>query len=267
MKNLWVPISGAIAQQRNVETIANNIANVNTPGFKKDKIIFKEYLTSHEKGIQDIDLPNKEWSPADFYRSYGEESAQVKIDGSYTNHEQGQLVPTKNPFDLAINGPGLFEVLTPGGIKFTRRGTFTLSATGNLVNNRGDFLLFGSTDPNATADSRKISLKQLPTSVNNKGEIFQDNKVLGKISLTEFKDLNALRREGNSYFVNSIKDNTISSGNKSFILQGFIEQSNVNAVSEISELIKAHRHFESIQKVIKAYDQMSGRGVNEIAKF
>ena len=89
-------MSGAIAQQRNVETIANNVANAQTPGFKKDQLAFKEYLSAFEKGVHDIDLPNKEWSPEDFYHSYGAEQGHVRVDGSYTMHSQGQLTPTGN---------------------------------------------------------------------------------------------------------------------------------------------------------------------------
>ena len=84
MKELWVPLSGALAQQKRVETIANNVANANTPAFKRDQAVFKEHLTAYEKGT-DIDLPNKEWAPEDFYRSYGAEKANVKVDGTYTN--------------------------------------------------------------------------------------------------------------------------------------------------------------------------------------
>ena len=94
MRELWVPLSGAIAQQRQVETIANNVANANTPGFKKEQVVFKEYLAALEKPDAQIDLPQKEWKPEDFYRSYNSEDAFVKVDGTYTLHEQGQLAPT-----------------------------------------------------------------------------------------------------------------------------------------------------------------------------
>ena len=91
MKNIWVPLSGEIAQQRKVETIANNIANANTPGFKKDRLTFKEHLTALDKGLEDIDIPREDWSPEDFYKSQGAQNSHVKVDGSYTVHEQGRL--------------------------------------------------------------------------------------------------------------------------------------------------------------------------------
>lgn len=281
MKDLWVPISGAIAQQRKVETIANNIANANTPGFKKDQLAFKEYLTTVEKGYRDIDLPNKEWAPADFYRSYGSQNAQVKVDGSYTSHQQGTLQPTNNPLDLGIHGKGFFEVLTPNGVRYTRKGTFSISNNGQLVTSDGFPVLTKLDIPESALnkefsgektklpgpDERIINLGQGKISFNLEGEIYQDGNKLGQLSVVEFKDLHALKKEGNSFFINTDLQNIKLSDSKTAVHQGFVEGSNVNAITEMSNLIKAHRHFESIQKVIKAYDNITGRGVNEIAKF
>ena len=280
MKDLWVPISGAIAQQRNVETIANNVANANTPGFKKDQTVFKEYLSAYEKGT-DIDLPNKEWAPEDFYRSYGAEKAQVKVDGSYTNFQQGQLTPTNNPLDVAINGPAFFEVMTSNGIRYTRKGNLTVNNNGQLVTDRGDLILkkielpeTGSGDDLAGAiqqipkpEERGISLPQGRVSINREGELFVNNQKVADLSVVEFKDPHSLRKEGNSYFINSDSKNIKTDLVKSTVNQGFMEQSNVNAVEEMSNLIKAHRQFESIQRVIKAYDNVAGKASNEIARF
>jgi flagellar hook protein FlgE len=146
LKNIWVPLSGAIAQQRNVETIANNVANANTPGFKKDQLVFREQLTALTSGPSDIDIPRKEFSPKDFYHSEGNENSFVKIDGSFTDFEQGQLTPTGSPFDVAINGKGFFEVLTPQGVRYTRRGSFSFSREGELVTQNG-FKVLSAIDP------------------------------------------------------------------------------------------------------------------------
>ena len=140
MKDIWVPVSGALAQQKKVETIANNVANVNTPGYKRDKMIFKEYLTAYEKG-DDINLPQKEWAPGDFYHTHGAENSKVKIDGTYTDFTTGQLRPTGNPFDFALKGKGFFEVLTKNGVRYTRTGRFSLSPEGRLVTDKGDPVL------------------------------------------------------------------------------------------------------------------------------
>ena len=278
MKNIWVPLSGAIAQQRNVEVIANNVANANTPGFKQDQLVFKEYLTALQKGTGEIDIPKDKWEPSDFYRTYDSENAYVKVDGSYTNHKQGQLIRTENPFDLAIRGPGFFEVLTPNGIRYTRAGAFSLSNDGFLVNSLNHPVL-GRIDlkqeeegqeagPPPQPSDRKILLRPGKLSINFQGEVFVDNSKVGEISVTEFKDVFALRKEGHSLFINrDIKNIMPNDSKKSTVNQGFIEGSNVNAVQAMSDLIKANRQFETIQRAMKAYDDITGKGINEIAKF
>lgn len=268
MKNLWVAVSGAVAQQRNVETIANNVANANTPGFKKDVLAFKEHLTVLEKGHDEIDLPHKEWKPADFYRSYGAENAHVKVDGSYTIFEQGQLVPTNNPLDMALNGKGFFEVETPNGVRFTRTGNFTINNNGELVTHNGNHVLKESeTGQDIAPSERYIKFDSGKISINIQGDIFQGNNIISKLSIVEFKDIHALKKEGNSMYINNDLKNIKTQNIKTAVHQSFIEQSNVNTVEEMANLIKANRQFETIQKVIKAYDNMAGKAVNEIAKF
>lgn len=278
MKNIWVPLSGAIAQQKTIDTIANNVANANTPGFKKDRLIFKEYLTSLDKGNDAPPLPNKEWSPSDFYHSYGAENSYVKVDGSYTDHNQGQLNPTGNPLDLSINGRGFFEILTPNGIRFTRKGTFTLNKSNELVTDLGHRVLskinvpttpeeIENSPPLPKPSERVIKIPEGRFVVSNKGEIFVSGKRINDLSIIEFNDLGALKKEGNSYYINSADKNILPTSEKSFVSQGFIEESNVNAVEEMAHLIKANRQFESIQRAMKAYDHIAGKGVNEISRF
>lgn len=275
-----MPLSGAIAQQKNVETIANNVANVNTPGFKKEQIVFKEYLAAVEgKGAseQGIDLPQKDWKPEDFYRSYNAEDSFVKVDGSYTLHEQGQLTPTGNAFDNAISGPGFFEVLTPNGVRYSRKGSFSISNEGKLVTDQGFLVLSKDAPPVAGADgklnlstppeSRAITIGGSKFSISLDGEVYSGDNKVGNIALTEFNDVHALKKEGNSLFINPDQQNIKIGDSKTAVHQGFIEQSNVNAVSEMSNLINANRTFESIQRVIKTYDNMSAKSVNEISKF
>lgn len=277
MRELWVPLSGAIAQQRNVETIANNVANANTPGFKKEQVVFKEYLAALQKGDAQVDLPQKEWKPEDFYRSYNAEDAFVKVDGAYTLHEQGQLAPTGNAFDNALNGPGFFEVLTPNGVRFTRKGNLSINNEGKLVTDQGFLLLSKSPPPAANAEgqiilttppeSRAITVGNNKFSISLDGEVFSGANKAADLSLVEFTDVHALKKEGNSLFINPDQKNMKIGELKTSVHQGFVEQSNVNAVSEMSSLINANRNFESIQRVIKTYDTMSGKAVNEISKF
>ena len=280
MKNIWVPLSGQVAQQRKVETIANNVANANTVGFKKDQLVFKEHLTALTKGLDDIDIPRKEFSPADFYHTQGAENAMVAVDGSFTIFEQGQLTPTHNPLDVGLQGDGFIEVLTPTGVRFTRKGNFSLNKDGELVTDQGFRVLSAL---NATEEtlrnpasagsipSPEERILKVPTNtkltIANDGEILTRDGAIGKISVVEFADKHALRKEGNSLYITPDESNIVRNGVKTTVNQGFLEGSNVNAIEEMSELIKAHRHFESIQKAISAYDSISGKAANDIAKF
>jgi flagellar basal-body rod protein FlgG len=280
MKNIWVPLSGQVAQQQKVETIANNVANANTVGFKKDQLVFKEHLTALTKGVEDIDIPRNEFSPADFYHTQGAENAMVAVDGSFTVFEQGTMIPTSNPLDLALKGEGFIEVLTPTGVRFTRKGNLSLSREGELVNDQGFKVLSAL---NATEESLRDPasvgsfpspeerIVRVPTNTKltftNEGEILTRDGAVGKISVVEFKDMHALRKEGNSLFITPDEANIVRNNIKTTVNQGFLEGSNVNAIEEMSELIKAHRHFESIQKAINAYDQISGKAANDIGKF
>ena len=282
MKNIWVPLSGQVAQQRKVETIANNVANANTVGFKKDQLVFKEHLAAYSQGADDIHIPRKEFSPADFYHTQGAENAMVTVDGSYTIHEQGQFIPTNNPLDIAIKGDGFIEVLSPTGVRFTRKGNLSLNREGELVTDQG-FKVLSALNVNITAESLRepAAIGALPkpeervfkVPTNSKITFSQDGEVLtrdgslGKISIVEFSDKHALKKEGNSLFITPDEANILRTDIKSTVNQGFLEGSNVNAIEEMSELIKAHRHFESIQKAINAYDSISGKAANDIGKF
>lgn len=267
MKNIWVPLSGQIAQQRKVETIANNVANANTVGFKKDQLVFKEHLTALTKGVEDIHIPRNEFSPEDFYHTQGAENAMVAVDASFTVFEQGQLMPTNNPLDLALQGEGFFEVLTPTGVRFTRRGNFNLNSEGEIVTDQG-FKLLSKNNIDASPEERVIKVpNNLPITISNTGEIFTREGIVDQLSVVEFHDKHALRKEGSSLFITPEQNNIVRNELSTSVRQGFLEGSNVNAIEEMSELVKAHRHFESIQKAINTYDQISGKAANEIGKF
>ena len=280
MKNIWVPLSGQVAQQRKVETIANNVANANTVGFKKDQLVFKEHLTALTQGVEDIDIPRKEFSPADFYHTQGVENAMVAVDGSFTIFEQGQLTPTNNPLDVGLQGDGFLEVLTPTGVRFTRKGNLSLSREGELVTDQGFKVLSSLNVSNealrgpAAADSfpkPEDRILRVPTNakltINQDGEVLTRDGVVAKLSVVEFQDKHALRKEGNSVYITPDETNILRTNIKTTVNQGFLEGSNVNAIEEMSELIKAHRHFESIQKAINTYDSISGKAANDIGKF
>lgn len=182
------------------------------------------------------------------------------------------MTPTNNPLDFALTGKGFFEVLTPNGIRYTRNGSFTLGKNGELLTAQGFKLLGkqltsegGEALPDTSIEARVIKVpKTSRISVANNGEIYSKEGKVADISVVEFNDLHSLRKQGQSLFINNSADNIKRDEIKTLVRQNFIEGSNVNAIQEMSELIKAHRHFENIQKAINTYDQISGSIANDL---
>lgn len=134
---IWPSVSGADAQITAVETISNNLANVDTPGFKKDEPVFREYLSVLERDQLGAALPRKPVQDKDFYRLDGRDQSFVITDGTYTHFRQGHLRVTRQPTDVALDGPGFFEVSTPAGVRYTKQGSFKLTKEGRLVTAQG----------------------------------------------------------------------------------------------------------------------------------
>lgn len=270
LKGIWAPLSGQIAQQQKVDTIANNIANANTAGFKKDDLVFREYLDAIEKPNLDIDIPRKDFSPAEMYKQEGAQRSGVEIAGSFSDFTQGPLQETKNPLDLALQGPGFFEILTPQGVRLTRKGIFTLNQQGELVN-ENNFKLLKQGSGDEAPETRVINRVPANTrlAINNSGEIYASGTSLGQISVVIPSNKEFLRKEGSSLFYvpESLPNSILRENNHTLVQQGFIEGSNVNSVQEMSELIKAHRQFDQLQRAIQSYDSLNNKAINDLMKF
>ncbi len=267
-KGIFTAVSGAMAQSAKLDTIANNLANVNTPGFKRDQQVFKEYLTAYEKEPATITVPRVPASIESFYDAQGGDKSYVDVAGTYTNFEQGSLRVTGNKFDLAIEGDGLFEVATPQGIRYTRAGDFTVNNEGTLVTKQG-FPVLKDGGEGAPAEGRmiKFDLNQSDVSISPEGLIKSGNQDLGRLALTKFGNKDVLRKVGSNMYM--LKENLEPQREpaNAKISQGMLEGSNVNIVREMTDMIQATRVFESTQKAISAYDQMNGKAVNEIPKL
>jgi flagellar basal-body rod protein FlgG len=251
-----------------MDTISNNIANASTPGFKKDKQIFKEYLTSYEKQPQVIEAPKIPASIDSFYPINGGDKAYVDVNGTSTDFQQGALKLSGNPLDLGIEGDAFFEVLTPAGQRFTRNGHFTVNADGIIVNKQGYPLLlqgFAGQPPG----ERYIQLtNQKNFTVTAQGDVFVDGANQGRLSLLTATEKDALHKQGNSLFtVRENYANQMVNASNFKVHQGAFEQSNVNIVKEMTEMINATRVFESTQKAIQAYDQMNQKLTNDVPRF
>lgn len=263
-KGIFSAVSGAMAQSSRLDTIANNLANVNTTGFKKDRQVFSEYLTSFEKQNDVIQVPRVPASIESFYDMQGGDTAYVNPAGTYTNFEQGALRSTGSPLDVAIEGKGFFEVSAPQGLRFTRSGSFQIDAAGRLVTKEGfPVLREGQGGP----AQRIIQTSSRNLTISKGGEIFDGGNNIGKLAVSTFAVDDDLQKVGGSLY--GLKGNAVSGpvpAPEAKLAQGFLEGSNVNVVEEMTDMITANRVFEAAQQAIKATDQMDDKLINTVGK-
>jgi flagellar basal-body rod protein FlgG len=253
MRALSIAATGMLAQQTNVEVIANNLANMNTTGFKEQRAEFEDLL------YQNVELQGTQSSDTGTIVPSGIQlGAGVRTAAVYRINRQGDLQTTSNPYDVAINGPGYFRIQMPDGTDaYTRAGNFALSPEGQLVNQQGYVVQPGIAIP-ATATA---------VSINAQGQVQATlpgqtaPQTVGQLELTRFPNDAGLKAEGNNLFTETASSGSPQSGvpgstGYGTIQQGFLETSNVNAVAEITSLITAQRAYEMNSKVITAADEM-----------
>ncbi len=254
-----------MAQSLKLDTIANNIANVNTTGFKRDQQTFNEYLTALEKDPQVIQVPRVPASIESFYDMNGGDKSFVNAAGTYTNFEQGSLKSTGNKLDVAIDGEGFFEVSTPQGVQLTRAGNFSINGDGQLVTKDGSAVLLEGADSQG-ADQRVARFSgQGQPYISDGGEVFDGDRKLGKLSLVKVNNPDSLQKMGGNNFAFKLNaaPNLVKL-EQTQLKQGFLETSNVNIVNEMTDMISAQRVFEGTQKAIQAYDAMADKLINKV---
>lgn len=271
-KPLWPAVSGAMARDQQIEVISNNLANVNTNGFKRDDISFKEYLSKNEKMIvEGEEIPRSPIKDKDLYPLDGRDQSFVIVNGTQTKFSTGGFKVTDNPLDVALNGPGFFEISTPNGIRYTRAGSFKLSAEGKIVTTDGyPVLSKGGEGESADPAGREIGISDRNGAlhINDSGEVYMGDEKISQLSIVEFGDMNFIRKVGSANFEN--KDavrNPPQEPINTVAKQGMVETSNVNPVQEISNLIRANRMFEQDLKAMKTVNDMLSKEVNDIGKM
>ncbi len=259
MRALNTAATGMLAQQLNVEVISNNIANMNTTGFKRQRAEFQDLL------YQSIERQGASSSDAGTIVPTGVQvGLGVKAGSVYRITEQGNLTQTGNQFDLAIAGDGYFRIQLPSGDDaYTRAGNFALGPDGQLLTEDGYVVSPGITVPQDAIDI--IISQQGQVQVLTPGQTAP--QVVGQLELSTFFNQAGLDPQGDNLFLESAASgpaNTGTPGATGFgrISQGFIEASNVNAVQEITALIQAQRAYEMNSKVITAADEMLSTSAN-----
>ena len=247
IRSLWVAASGMSGQEFNISVISNNLANVNTTGFKKGRAEFQDLL------YQTVQRGSAPQSPVGIQLGHG-----VKISGTQKIFTQGDLHPTDGPLDLVIEGDGFFQVLrSDGSIAYTRDGSFKRSADGLIVTTQGYLL-----EPDIYIDENATDLAITPD-----GRVFArmvgvvEPVELGQIELAKFINPAGLESIGGNLFIQTAASGDPILGEPGMdglgtIAQGFLEMSNVKVVEEMVNMIVAQRAYEINSKAIQTSDEM-----------
>jgi flagellar basal-body rod protein FlgG len=253
MRSLSIAATGMLAQQLNVEVISNNIANLNTTAYKSQRAEFQDLLYQNERNVGANSSDTGTLVPVGVQIGTGVKAAAV-----YRVSTQGNLISTNNALDLAIQGRGFFQITMPdGSTSYTRAGSFQLSSTGEIVTADGYIVQPAITLPQNTTNLTVNSVGQVLAQVS--GQIQPQN--VGQLTLANFPNEAGLSAQGNNLLTETPASGAPVIGNPGStafgqIQQGFLETSNVNVVSEITNLITAQRAYEMNSKVISTSDQM-----------
>lgn len=232
-KSIYVALSGAVLHEKRMEILTDSIANVNTPGYKKQKAVFEEAL-AEGTGLRTFAM----------------------LDDVVTDMSQGVAERTGRKLDAALNGNGFFVLNTPEGPRYTRDGSFTISTNGILMSKDG-YPVMGN---NGT-----IKLTSADVAMDAEGNIKDGDAVAGKLKVVTFDDTRSLVRIG-SLFAAPAGMVEKQAGPLTQVEQGVIEMSNVSAVKAMTSMIEAMRSYESHTKMIQTIDDMTKKAIEEVGR-
>lgn len=251
IRGIYTAAMGMLAEESRVNNISNNLANVDTAGYKKDGLAFSTYLkkeifrTQSENHKQDM-LP------------IGKMESGVVLDESMPYFSQGTIEMTDSEYDFAITGDGFFTVETADGRTYhTRNGQWHRDNDDFLVDSVGNYILSDA--------GEKIQIEG-DFMVDQDGSIYENGVLTGRIDLVNFSNPEGLRKVGNNYYAQTVFSGEAKEDFATTIIQGGYEKANVNAVQEMVNLINAQRHFEIAQRVITTEDQLLDAAVNRVGK-
>ena len=256
VRGLYTAYTGMANEQKRLDIIANNLANAATVGYKEENVT--------NQAFDDV-LVSKVRDSSEAYndRPIGRMSLGVKLGEAYTNYSQGSLRQTGQTYDLALEGKGFFALSVMdkdqnADIKYTRNGSFTLNRDGYIVDSEGKRLMGESGEIMIPADGADVVIGE-------SGAIYVDGNYMDTILVTDFEDYNYLIKTNDTMF-ELVEGATIIPSTAN-IRQGFTEQSNVNVVSEMVEMIAITRAYEANQKVIQSIDQTLDLAANSVGKI
>jgi flagellar basal-body rod protein FlgF len=226
----YAACTGLLARAESLETIANNLANVSTAGFRGSRNIFSSLLNANENSP--LSVVNQDANDYNVLSS-------TQLDTT-----QGPLLKTGNDLDFAIQGPGYFAVQTAEGTEYTRGGTFRVSPRGQLITSAGDPVLGENGSP--------ITILGAPVSVSPDGTISVNGAISGRLKLVEFAPTVQIQSAGGTYF--TAPADAATPAKNSQVSQGMVESSNVNPITTVIELISAQRDVETMRHVLTLFN-------------
>jgi flagellar basal-body rod protein FlgF len=235
MESPWViSISYQAALRRQMDAVAHNMANMNTPGYKAERMLFSEFLVRPQKN-----------APMSF----------VQDKGMMRDLRDGPLTNTGNPLDLALTGDGYFVIGTDNGERYTRSGRFQLDADGQITNQLGQRVLSAAGQPIAVPPgTTNISIAP-------DGTVSAGTEVIGTIGIASFDNPRAMKREANNLYA---AEGAPRAAEGTRVMQGMLEESNVNAIQEMTNMIEIHRAYTSNQRLLQDEHERIRRAIGQI---
>jgi flagellar basal-body rod protein FlgG len=257
MINGYYDATGAMVTQFNrLNVISNNLANVNTAGYKQDNIIIGDFERLFSEKRDNLPLDNNTKQSAKFLnRNLNKVPIVVE---EYTDFKLGDMQKTSNPLDVALSGKNrFFSVNTPDGEKLTRAGNFNLDSNGYLVTKDGYQVLDEKNKPIQLAPS-------YPVTIDKNGNVYQNNEHVATFKILKADNLNKLTKVGDNLYSFNPNDVTFDPNNST--MQGFLEKSNVNPIRQMTDLIETNRLVEQYQKVMTTYmDDLNRDAIEKLA--
>jgi flagellar basal-body rod protein FlgF len=258
-ESIFIAASAGIKQARKMEMIAQNLANVNNTGYKKDALVFKEMMPPFPPDTGFNAAKNALLTPDKSNKNV----SYVGITDYYTDFSTGGMKKTGGVLDLALDGEGFFKVQTPDGPRYTRNGNFRLNTAKQLVNQNGNQVLDRNDAPVVVDAPGEISIDgEGSVSVGNG----LANTTITNIKLVNFENKKFFEKIGDGLYRHTGLPEDELEANDTKTIQGFLENSNVTAVEEMTEMVGTLRIFESYQKIIQSIDSMNDQSVNTIGR-
>ncbi|HEY2069364.1 MAG TPA: flagellar basal-body rod protein FlgF [Rhizomicrobium sp.] len=238
---LLVSLSHQLAAYRSMDVIADNLANADTPAFKRETPTFQEYVQQVQPGEGDT--------------GGAQTISFVKDAGNVRDLSQGHATTTNAPLDLAVNGKGYFTVSTANGMRYTRNGHFTMDAAGRVVTQAGDPLQGDGGDITVAPEDGDIHIAEDGTVSGLKGQI-------GKVKLVNFDDESAMTKQGSSLYATSQDPKDVEAPS---IHQGMLESSNVQPVLEISHMIEVMRAYQATSNLTQSQEDLMRNAIDKLS--